>query len=73
MAEPTSTVECLHPMEQRNSETILFHPRDVGPGGSHGAEGRSGATSQAEDLQCWRGMGKGECIQPQGHEPNKHE
>ena len=33
--------------------------------------GRSGATSQAEDVQGWRGMGGVGCIQPQGHEPTK--
>jgi hypothetical protein len=42
-------------------------------GGSQGAVGQEWATSQAEDVQGWRGMGKGECIQPQSHEPNKHE
>ena len=57
IAEPTNTLECLHPMEVRNSEEILFHPRDFGPGGSHGAEGRSGATSQADEVQGWREMG----------------
>jgi hypothetical protein len=42
-------------------------------GGSQGAVGQEWATSQAEDVQGWRGIGTGECIQPQGHEPNKHE
>jgi hypothetical protein len=27
-------------MELRNSEAILFHPTDFGPGGSHGAVGQ---------------------------------
>jgi hypothetical protein len=58
-------------MEVRNSEAILFYPTDFGPGGSHGAVGQELATSQAEDVQGWRGMGGGECIQPQGHEPTK--
>jgi hypothetical protein len=53
-----------------NSEAILSHPRDLGPGGSHGAVGAGvRATSQAEDVQGWRGMGGGGCIQAQGHEP----
>jgi hypothetical protein len=56
IAELTNTLEWLHPMELRNSEAILFHPRDLGPGGSHGAVGRSGATSQADEVQGWRGM-----------------
>ena len=43
-------MEWLHPMALRNSEAILFHPRDFGPGGFHGAEGRSGATRQADDV-----------------------
>ena len=46
-------------MALRNSDAILFHPRDFGPGGSHGAEGRIGATSQADEVQGWRGMGGG--------------
>ena len=46
-------------MALRNSEAILFHRRDFGPGGSHGAEGRSGATSQADEMQGCRGMGGG--------------
>ena len=50
-------------MALRDSDAILFHPRDFGPGGSHGAEGRIGATSQADEVQGWRGMGGGECIQ----------
>ena len=40
IAELTSTLEWLHPMAQRNSEAVLFHPRDFGPGGSHGAKVR---------------------------------
>jgi hypothetical protein len=71
IAELTNTLEWLHPMEVHNSEAILFRPKDLGPWGSHGAVGRSGARSQADEVQGWRGMGKGECIQPQGHEPNK--
>ena len=66
-------MEWLHPMALRNSEAILFHPRIFWPGGSHGAVGQEWATSQAEDVQGWRGMGKRERIQAQGHEPNKHE
>jgi hypothetical protein len=30
----------VHPMELRNSEAILFHPTDFGPGGFHGAVGQ---------------------------------
>ena len=71
IAELTNTLEWLHALALRHSEAILFHPRDFGPGGSHGAEGRSGATRQADEVQGWRGMGGGECIQPQGHLPNK--
>jgi hypothetical protein len=52
----------------RNSEAILFHSRDFGPGSSHGAEGRSGATSPADEVQGWRGMAGVERVQPQGHE-----
>ena len=37
----------------------------------HGAEGRSGATLQADEEQGWGEMGGVECIQPQGHEPKK--
>ena len=33
--------------------------------------GRSGATSQAEDVQGLRGMGGGDYKRPQGHEPTK--
>jgi hypothetical protein len=43
-------------MELRSSEALLFHPSGFGPGGSHGAVGRSGAKSQADELQGWRGM-----------------
>ena len=60
-------------MALRNSEAILFHPRNFGPGGSHGAGGQEWATSQADEVQGWRGVGKPERIQPQGHEPNTHE
>ena len=34
--------------------------------------GRSGATSQAEEVPGWRGMGGGDFRRPQGHEPTKH-
>jgi hypothetical protein len=44
-------------MELRSSEAILFYPRGFGPGGSHGAVARSGAKSQADEVQGWRGMG----------------
>jgi hypothetical protein len=44
-------------MELRSSEALLFHPSGFGPGGSRGALGRSGATSQADEVQGWRGMG----------------
>ena len=71
IAELTNPLEWLQPVALRNSEAILFHPRDFGPGAFHGAEGRSGATSQADQVQGWRGMGGGECILPQGHESNK--
>ena len=37
--ELTNTLEWLDPMELRNSEAIS-HPRDFGPGGSHGAVGQ---------------------------------
>ena len=40
IAELTNTLEWLHPMALLNSEAILFHPGDFGPGGSHGAKGR---------------------------------
>ena len=33
--------------------------------------GRSGATSQAEDVQGWTGMGGVDYRRPQGHEPTK--
>ena len=59
IAEPTNTLEWLLPVEFRNSEAILFHPKGFGPGGSHGAVGRSGATSQADEEQGWTGMGGG--------------
>jgi hypothetical protein len=59
IAELTNTLEWLHPMELGNSGAILFHPRDFGPGGSHGAVGRSGTTSRADEVEGWRGMGGG--------------
>jgi hypothetical protein len=71
IAKLTNTLEWLDPMELRNSEAILFHPMDFVPRGSHGTVGRSGATSQADEVEGWRGMGGGECKQPQGHKPNK--
>jgi hypothetical protein len=52
-------LEWLDPMDLRNSEAILFIPMDFVPGGSHGTVGRSGATSQADEVEGWRVMGGG--------------
>jgi hypothetical protein len=57
IAEPTDTLECLHRMELHNSEAILFHPRDFGPGCSHGAGGQEWGNKSSRGRAGLEGYG----------------